>query len=168
MYMEERGAGNSLIDNRVQKQSLMKHKKAVKYARRRGDPETLKDWRDQETAQRQLNNAKAAQMDDERLSQIEQDNITLFKKMKEIEHKPLKSLDFSHLNIKKHMIIGRIHAKRTEIERIENENFKLLKRIHAVSPTYDHSKMANFRKKQEYLIKKKCKYPYILQKSSND
>ena len=58
--------------------------------------------------------------------------------MLEIEHKPFKSLDFSHIDKKKHIIFGKVDAKRREVERIEQENFRLLKRIHNVSPTYNH------------------------------
>ena len=38
MYMEPRGAGNALLDERVHKQNLKKHKLRVSNARRKGDP----------------------------------------------------------------------------------------------------------------------------------
>ena len=99
------------------------------------------------------------------MESIEQANHKLFRKMLEIEHKPFKSLDFSHIDKKKHIIFGKVDAKRREVERIEQENFRLLKRIHDVSPTYNHKVLQKQYDKNEKLTRLHCKYPYALDQS---
>ena len=86
--------------------------------------------------------------------------------MKEIEHKPFKSLDFSHVDNKRHLVYGRVDLKRRQIQRIEAENFKLLKRIHDVPPTYDRKKLDKESYKQDYLMKKHCKYQNLAYQAS--
>ena len=59
MYMEPRGAGNQLLDDRVHKQNLKRHKLRVSNARRKGDPIALKSFAEHNP--RVINNAKAVQ-----------------------------------------------------------------------------------------------------------
>ena len=53
-----------------------------------------------------------------------------------------------HIRQSHNLITGKISHTRSRIRDIENENLKLLKRISAVSPTYQNSKMKLDRKKQ--------------------
>jgi len=58
-------------------------------------------------------------------------------------------------------VTGKISHTRKNIRKIENENVKLLRRITAISPTYNNSKMRMDREKQVKLLKLKGKYPYV-------
>jgi hypothetical protein len=88
--------------------------------------------------------------------------------MKEIECKPFKSLDTTHVANKKHVLLGRMEQKRRQLERIDAENLKMLKRIHGASPTYDHQRWRKQREEEEYLISQKSKFPYVMRNPSSD
>ena len=57
MYMEPRGTGNPVLDERIQKQNLKKHKLRVSAARRKGDPASQARFVGHNL--RTINNAKA-------------------------------------------------------------------------------------------------------------
>lgn len=61
--------------------------------------------------------------------------------MKEIEIGQMNTFDDSHIRPSQNLITSKISHTRTKIKNIENENLQLLKRISAVSPTYQNSKM---------------------------
>ena len=65
--------------------------------------------------------------------------------MQEIELKPVVVGDRRTVN-PKHLIMGRIEDKRRNLEKIQNENTQLLRRLSNVSPTYDHLKWKKERK----------------------
>ena len=80
--------------------------------------------------------------------------------MQEIELKPVIVGDKRTVN-PKHLIMGKIEDKRRNLERIQNENMQLLKRLSNVSPTYNHLQWKRERRENEKLIASKCKYPHI-------
>ena len=120
MYMETRGAGNPLIDERIKKQQMKKHKLRVSQARNKGDPITKKTFFSEQNP-RLINNAKAIQLDEERVDEIEKQNHKLFTRMQEIELKPVLIGDKRTIN-PRHLKVGKIEDKRRNFEKIQNEN----------------------------------------------
>lgn len=81
--------------------------------------------------------------------------------MKEIELQNMQQMrDDTHFRTSHNLVNSKISHAKKNIRKIENENLQLLKRITAVSPTYQNSKYAKDRKKQVKLLKLKGKYPY--------
>ena len=156
------------MDAQRQKVQYINHKKRVKNARQKGFPLSLNKSLVENSSQTRLNNAKTAAMEAERVLQIEKQNQNLWVKMKEIEMGQMNTMNNSHIRQSHNLITGKISNARSKIRNIENENLKLLKRISAVSPTYQNSKMKLDRKKQVQLLKRKGKYPYVENQSRTE
>ena len=114
--MEPRGAGNPIIDERIKQQNMKKHKLRVSQARYKGDPNTKKSFLG-DSNPRFINNAKAIQLDEERVDEIERQNHKLFTRMQEIELKPVLIGDKRTIN-PKHLKVGKIEDKRRNFEKI--------------------------------------------------
>ena len=98
---------------------------------------------------------KKAQKDEELCSVIERDNRTLVKRMTEIMQRP--GID-THNTIQPKSLNR--EARKRELLRITQENQKLLRRIQARQPTYNHLAWEQERERSEILCERICRYPY--------
>lgn len=100
---------------------------------------------------------KKAQMEEERCSEIERDNRTLVKRMTEIMQRP--GIDTHNKNMNGPRSLNR-EARKRELMRITQDNQKLLQRIQARQPTYNHLLWEQQREQNEVLCERICRYPY--------
>jgi hypothetical protein len=132
-----RGYGNLTLDEQFAREDAIRHKIRVRTTRRQGDKNFIESQKPQE--QRILSNAKAKQVEDERIREIEYSNRKLFKRIRDIEVKPLPAhLDPYKLDdvVPNHLHVGRINTKTRHLQAIQDENVKMLRRLQEAPSTY--------------------------------
>ena len=104
-------------------------------------------------------NPKKEQMMEERYAQIERDNRLLLEKMSYIMRH--QSMDIREDTGEYSQSLNRERRKR-ELQRITRENQKILARIQAAEPTYDHLEWAEHERNHEETMKRLCELPLVI------
>lgn len=92
MYREVRGYGNLTLDEQFAREDSIRHKIRIRTTRREGDKNFIESQKPQ--TMRTLSHAKAKQIEDDRIREIEYSNRKLFKRIRDIEVKTIpKHLD---------------------------------------------------------------------------
>ena len=104
-------------------------------------------------------NPKKEQMMEERYAQIERDNRLLLEKMSYIMRH--QSMDIREDTGEYSQSLNRERRKR-ELQRITRENQKILARIQAAEPTYDHLEWAEHERNHEEIMKRLCELPLVI------
>jgi hypothetical protein len=112
MYRQVRGYGNLTLDEQFAREDSIRHKIRIRTTRREGDKNFIESQKPQ--TMRTLSNAKAKQLEDDRIREIEYSNRKLFKRIRDIEVKALpKHLDPNMDNEQNpsHILVGRLSKK---------------------------------------------------------
>ena len=104
-------------------------------------------------------NPKKEQMMEERYAQIERDNRLLLEKMSYIMRH--QSMDIREDTGEYSQSLNRERRKR-ELQRITRENQKILARIQAAEPTYDHLEWAEHERNHEERCSAPCELPLVI------
>ena len=104
-------------------------------------------------------NLKKEQLMEERFAEIERDNRLLLEKMSYIMRH--QSMDIREDTGEYSQSLNRERRKR-ELQRITRENQKILARIQAAEPTYDHLEWAEHERNHEETMKRLCELPLVI------
>lgn len=157
-----RPVASAAVENFIRDRRLRQHKGHVQEARTKINNGWSNREEDKLCSSRQ--NAKKTQLEGERVAAIKHENMRLLQRMQQIDEKPA-AVDSLPRSRSVPTIAKRgsnVGGRMVELRRIDSENQKMLKRLHAARPSMSMAKLDVEHNEQRKVMLMRCGLAYVL------